>query len=181
MAQDRYLLYVGTRKPNKNLEVLIRGFDRAMKNLADPCQLVIVAMPDPRYQSAPRLVRCLGLEESVNFVDYVIESDLPAIYSGASMLVLPSLHEGFGFPILEAMACGAPVITSSVAAMPEVAGDAALLVDPRSEVRLSEAISRLFNDRCLADNLKERGFKRASQFSWLAAARQLVQVYHCCG
>jgi glycosyltransferase involved in cell wall biosynthesis len=178
--QKDYCLYIGTLKPNKNVDTLIQAFHQMKSHLPRALQLVIVAKADPRYPSPARTVKMLGMGQEVLFVDYVKEADLPALYTGATMLLLPSLHEGFGFPILEAMACGTPVITSIVTAMPEVAGDAAILVDPTSVGNISEAMLRLANEPDTAEILRDKGLKRAAQFSWIRTAEQLRAVYESC-
>src|SRR6185437_16647875 len=113
----------------------------------------------------------------VHFTGYVPEADLPALYSGAEAFVFPSLYEGFGMPPIEAMACGTPVIASNVSSLPEVVGDAALLVDPLDVDAIAEAIHRVLTDHDLADDLRNRGLARAKQFTWERAARETLTAY----
>jgi glycosyltransferase involved in cell wall biosynthesis len=113
----------------------------------------------------------------VHFIGFADDVDLPALYSAAQCLVFPSLYEGFGLPLLEAMACGTPVVTSNVSSLPEVAGDAALLVDPYAIESIADAVARLLTDSALRQELIRRGTARAAGFTWEAAARQLVSVY----
>ena len=114
---------------------------------------------------------------NVHFTGYVEEEDLPALYNGASLFVFPSLYEGFGLPVLEAMACGTPVITSNTSSLPEVAGDAAILVDPENVEAIVEAMRRVLADRALAAELQAKGLERAKQFTWERTARETIAVY----
>lgn len=118
----------------------------------------------------------MGLE-NIRFLDYVDEADLPALYSGAAMFILPSVYEGFGLPLAEAMACGSPVIAARAAAMPEVIGDAGILVDPDSVGELAAAMVRLATDRALADRCRSKGLERARLFSWPSGTMQLLGIY----
>jgi glycosyltransferase involved in cell wall biosynthesis len=119
----------------------------------------------------------LGLENHMHFMGFVPEDDLPALYNGADLFAFPSLYEGFGLPVLEAMACGTPVITSNVSSLPEVAGNAALLVDPYNVDELAGAIRRILSDPALAADLRARGLERARQFSWERTAQETLEVY----
>src|SRR5207247_9750014 len=132
-----------------------------------------------RYRAGAILkkARALGLEERIRFLGYVPRADLPRLYSGATGLVYPSLLEGFGLPIVEAMACGAPVITSNNSSMREVAGEAAVLVDPCDVREMTEAMTRLAEDQSLRQELSARGLKRAGEFSWRKTAELTVQAY----
>jgi glycosyltransferase involved in cell wall biosynthesis len=117
----------------------------------------------------PEIMKCIEqqrVKERVHFTGIVPEAKLPALYRGANALVFPSLYEGFGLPVLEAMACGTPIVTANTTAMPEVAGDAALLVDPRSVEQIAHAIEQVVNDNSLRLCLREKGVARAAQFSW---------------
>ncbi len=118
-----------------------------------------------------------GLEEWVTFTGYVPDADLPALYNGADLFCFPSLYEGFGLPVLEAMACGTPVVTSNTTSLPEVAGEAALLVDPYDVEDIAAAMQRVLTEPDLAHDLRERGLARAGQFSWEKTARETIAVY----
>jgi len=140
--------------------------------------LVIVGAPN-FWKSSPvaESVEKLGLKSCVHFTGYIPEGDLPALYNGADLFVFPSLYEGFGLPVLEAMACGTPVITSNTSSLPEVAGDAALLVDPYDVDAIAEAMRRVLTDLNLAGELRVKGLARASEFSWERTARETLAVY----
>ena len=175
-----YLLYVGTEQPRKNLDGLLGAFSKlksqgGFKDL----KLVKVGGPGvPEFRKATlRAVERLGLSEDVVFTGYVAEEELPAYYSGAECFILPSFYEGFGFPPLEAMACGCPAIVSNVASLPEVVGDAALLVDPNDTDNLVGALRLILTDGGLRQQLVSRGLERASQFTWEKAARETLGVY----
>jgi glycosyltransferase involved in cell wall biosynthesis len=173
---ERYLLSVGSLEPGKNRARLIAAYARLRaEGAAEP--IVIAGQPAWRYQGDLDLAGRLGLRDSVRFLGYAPDEDLPALYSGASAFVFPSLYEGFGLPVLEAMACGTPVITSNVSATAEVAGDAALLVDPRDVAALTEAIARVLVDAGLRAGLRARGLERAAQFSWARTARETLLIY----
>jgi glycosyltransferase involved in cell wall biosynthesis len=130
-----------------------------------------------KYSPIFETVKQLGLENHVHFMGFVPEDELPALYNGADLFVFPSLYEGFGLPVLEAMACGTPVITSNVSSLPEVAGNAALLVDPYNVDELADAMRRILSDPALAADLRARGLERAQQFSWERTAQETLAVY----
>jgi glycosyltransferase involved in cell wall biosynthesis len=171
-----YVLYVGSIEARKNLPRLLQAFAYLQGRL-EHWKLVVVGAR--RWKSSPvyETVRRLGLEQRVHFTGYVEEADLPALYSAASLFVFPSLYEGFGLPVLEAMACGTPVVTSNTSSLPEVAGDAALLVDPYDVAAIAKAVRRLLEDTALAADLRTRGLARAAQFNWERTARETIAVY----
>ena len=175
----RYVLAVGTLEPRKNLTTLLEAFARLRRDGEVDADLRLVLAGARGWLDEPifATVRSLGLEDAVRFTGFVDDADLPAVYSGAALFVFPSLHEGFGLPLLEAMACGVPVVTSNISSMPEVAGDAAVLVDPRDTDGLAAAIARLLRDEALRDRLREAGIARARQFSWEATARRTLDAY----
>lgn len=179
----RYLLYVGTLHPRKNLVRLVQAFaalvQPATSNAQPPVpdlHLVLAGQKGWLYEEIFTQVRKLGLTGHVALTGYVPDSDLPALLSGASAFVFPSLYEGFGFPVLEAMACGTPVVCANVSSLPEVAGDAALLVDPTDTEALTAALRRLLTEEELRHQLVARGFRQAEQFSWRRCARDVLQV-----
>jgi glycosyltransferase involved in cell wall biosynthesis len=170
-----YLLFVGTLEPRKNLVPLVRAYRRAA---ADGLPLSLV-LAGPMGWHGDALMRELALEGpgEITLTGYLPASDLDAVYRGASAFAYPSTYEGFGLPVLEAMSRGIPVITSSVSSLPEVAGEAALLVDPSSVHDLQGAISRLTGDAALSARLAEGGRSRAAGFTWGEAARLTLDVY----
>ncbi len=176
LAAHPYVLSVGSLEPGKNRARLIAAI-HALRSRGSQARLVIVGQPAWGYERDFALVRRLGLEDRVRFLDYVPAADLPALYTGARVFAFPSLYEGFGLPVLEAMACGTPVVTSNVSATAEVAGDAALLVDPRDVEAIADAIERVLDDERLAADLRARGLRRAADFSWDRAARETLAVY----
>jgi glycosyltransferase involved in cell wall biosynthesis len=119
----------------------------------------------------------LGLSQSVSFIGPVSDEELPLLYAGASVFLFPSLHEGFGLPVLEAMACGTPVVTSNVTSLPEIAGGAAVVIDPANTQELIAAMMRVLTNEALAEELRQKGLARAGRFTWDETARQTLQVY----
>jgi glycosyltransferase involved in cell wall biosynthesis len=130
-----------------------------------------------KYGDDFHLAEELGLKGQVVFTGYVPPEEMPALYNAADLFAFPSLYEGFGLPVLEAMACGVPVVTSNVSALPEVAGDAALLTDPRDATALCDALERILKDGSLRTELRRRGLERAATFSWEKAAQETIGVY----
>ena len=170
-----YFLYLGRHDPYKNLRRLLAAF-AAMKNSPD-YQLWLTGSYDRRYTPQLRLqAEELGIASQVKFLDYVTYQQLPEIINGALAVVFPSLWEGFGFPVLEAMACGTPVITSNLASLPEVAGEAAILVNPYRIEEISSALEQIAADAQLRSHLSMLGKQRASQFSWQKTGQATVQV-----
>jgi glycosyltransferase involved in cell wall biosynthesis len=173
---ERYVLSVGSLEPGKNRRRLIAACARLRERGVEH-HLVISGQRAWRYEDELDVVRQLGLDDRVHVLGFVDGADMPALYSAADLLAFPSLYEGFGLPVLEAMACGTPVITSSVSALPEVAGDAALLVDPADVSALAESMERALTDGALRADLRARGLERARMFSWERAARETLAVY----
>ncbi|MEP7286199.1 MAG: glycosyltransferase family 1 protein [Chloroflexota bacterium] len=171
-----FILAVGTVQPRKNYERLIH----ALAALPAEHQAVHLVIAGGRgWLQAPiyAAVEKLGLSERVHFIGFADDADLPALYSAAHCTAFPSLYEGFGLPILESMACGTPVVTANVSSLVEVAGEAALLVDPHSTEQITAALARLLTDESLRSTLVAQGFEQASRFTWQRAATQLRQVY----
>jgi glycosyltransferase involved in cell wall biosynthesis len=172
-----YFLYVGTVQPRKNLERLIEAFAAATAGLPEPRPVLAIGGRRGWLSEAiERRAAALGVGGRVRFLGYLPDADLPTLLSGAVAFLFPSLYEGFGMPVLEAMACGAPVLTSTTSALPEVAGDAALLVDPRDTGAIAAAIGRLASDEGLRTELRTRGLVRAAQFTWERCARATLEV-----
>ncbi len=173
---ERYVLAVGNVQPRKNLPRLITAFHTIAAEVPD-VQLVLVGRSAWRGSEVEATVERLGLAGRVRFTGYVPDADLPALYSGAACFCYPSLYEGFGLPPLEAMACGTPTITSNVSSLPEVVGDAALLVDPTSVPDLTAALRRLLTDPAAQATYRARGLVQADRFSWDRTARETRAVY----
>lgn len=169
------ILYLGTLEPRKGLDTLIAAFSAL--DADDARELVIAGKRGWYTEPFFRQVEDLGLGRRIHFTGYVADADLPALYSLAQVFVYPSRYEGFGLPVLEAMACGLPVVCSNAASLPEVVGDAALLVAPDDIEALGAAITRMLNDGQLRGHMRARGLKRATQFTWAETARRTVQVY----
>jgi glycosyltransferase involved in cell wall biosynthesis len=165
-----FILNVGTLEPRKNLVRLIEAFSRLRTRDLD---LVVAGGRGWMFQDILEAPAQFGVADRVRFTGFVPDPDLSALYSLATLFVYPSLYEGFGLPVLEALACGAPVITSNTSSMPEVAGDAAALVDPRNMEELCAQMDRLVSDEGLRRQMTARGFKQAARFSWRASAEQL--------
>ncbi len=175
-----FILSVGTVQPRKNFGRLVESLARLR---ADGHDLHLVIAGGTGWLSAPfyEQLRDSGLGDVVHLTGFVADEDLPALYSAATVFAFPSLYEGFGLPVLEAMACGVPVVTSNLSSLPEVAGDAALLVDPYDVAELSEALGRLVHDSALRQQLVQAGYRQAEHFSWQRAARELLAVYQSLG
>ncbi|NLO06738.1 MAG: glycosyltransferase family 4 protein [candidate division WS1 bacterium] len=170
-----YVLFVGVRQPRKNLPRTVAAFVSAKQSGALPHRLVLAGKAGWRATETERAIAEAG--EDVLPLGYVPDEDLPALYAGADLLLFPSLLEGFGIPVLEAFACGTPVVTSDESALPEIAGDAALLVNPRDEEGIAGAILRVLNEPTLRDELVRRGFERLRLFDWQETARRTVAGY----
>ena len=171
-----YILSVGTLEPRKNLSRLMEAYSMLRRRgLKRP--LVLAGKRGWKYDDIFRKREDLSLGDHVRHVDYVPFDDLPAIYSGASVMVYPSLYEGFGLPPLEAMACGCPVIASNTSSLPEVVGDAGLLLDPRDVEGMARAMEDVLKDKDRRDEMKAAGFDRARRFSWSKTARRTARLY----
>jgi glycosyltransferase involved in cell wall biosynthesis len=171
----RFLLFLGTLEPRKNIERLLEAFALSCPGI--PYSLVITGGLGWKYEKLLELISGHPNKDRIHLTGYVKDEHLPALLSLAEFLVYPSILEGFGFPILEAMACGTPVITSNVSSMPEISGDAAFLVDPLSVDSISNGINILSGDRELREELKRRGLERASCFSWRETALKTLEIY----
>jgi glycosyltransferase involved in cell wall biosynthesis len=172
-----YVFSLGALDPRKNTMRVIEAFARFITLTSQPYILVISGLNHTGMHAFGRAAATAGVSQYVRLLGFVSEPDLAALYRGASMLAYPSLYEGFGLPVLEAMACGVPVISSNVSSIPEVAGDAALLIDPYDIAALTQAMSQLATDFSLRDMLIARGQRRAAQFSWTRAALETIDIY----
>jgi len=174
----KYLLFVGTIEPRKNLVRLLNVFKKIKNKLSD-YQLVITGKIGWKTKIFFETLENIPerIKNDIIITGYVSQDDLPLLYNGCDIFIYPSLYEGFGFPVVEAMRCGVPVITSNVSSMPEVAGDAAILVNPENEEEIGNAIIRLIEDRELREELKKRGLERSKMFSWKKTAIETLKVY----
>ena len=176
--KGKYLFCVGSfASRNKNLLRILEAFCNLPLRLRSEYQLVIAGEFLSTVPEASRVIERLRAEDYIRCLGYVPDDDLPLLYNGAEVFIFPSLHEGFGIPVLEAMACGTPVMTSNVTAMPEIAGGAAMLVDPFNVNEMTNSIREILANENLRKDLSEKGQARAKSFSWLATARKTLDIY----
>ncbi len=181
-AAGGYLLFVSTIEPRKNLATLLRALARLKEEHADEwahrsLPLLVVGRAGWLCEGSERLVEELGLQDDVRFLGPASSVELLRLYNGAVALAYPSLYEGFGLPPLEAMACGTPVLSAATSSLPEVVGDAGLLLPPLDVAAWSQALWRVASDGALREELRRRGLARAARFSWRRAAEQTLAVY----
>ena len=174
---DPFVLYAGNIKPHKNLERLIEAFHMLRRNGFEHVKLLIIGDEISQYATLRRAVHRHKLHKHVRFFGFVPDKTLAALYRLASVFVFPSLYEGFGLPPLEAMASGTPVITSNVSSLPEVVGDAALLIDPYESAEIANAIRRVLTEPVLAADMRQRGLARVKDFSWERSVARVRQIY----
>jgi glycosyltransferase involved in cell wall biosynthesis len=174
---DEFVLYAGNVKPHKNLERLIDAFAIVRKRGLDHLKLVLIGDDISKYTALRRAVHQHQLHKYVRFLGYLPEETLAVMYRLAGVFVFPSLYEGFGLPPLEAMASGTPVVTSNVSSLPEVSGDAAVLVDPYDPSAIADGIYRVLTDEGLRREMVHKGIARAGQFSWEQSVRRIRQIY----
>lgn len=172
-----YLLFVGTFEPRKNIPNLLHAYADLRSRHADTPPLLLVGNPGWHFETTDALLDELGIRDAVTVRSNFPTEDLPALYSGAVALILPSHYEGFGFPVLEAMACGTATIVANRASLPEIAGNATLLCEPDHPESISDAMSRVLFDSELRAALVEKGLQRASQYSWETCCAQTLEVY----
>ena len=178
--EGRYILTLGAVDPRKNTELVIKKFIELKNESNIKEKLLIVGIPNWKQTKFYDIVQESNFKKDVIFTDFVSEDDLMLLYNGASIFLYPSLYEGFGMPVLEAMSCGVPVITSNITSMPEIAGDAAILINPRNSKELKSSILTLLNDEKLRNELRKRGFQQAKKFSWKRMAEETLKVYQMC-
>ena len=167
---EQYVLYLGINKPHKNLEQLVAAWVTLVKQMPDAPQLIIAGAWDERYEGVKTAVSQHNLRQKVRFLGPVLDVDLPALYSGATLFVFPSLVEGFGLPVLEAMACGAAVACAHCSSLPEVGGDAVAYFDPTSSQKMADVLLGLLQDKARCQEMAKKGLVQASKFSWRKTA-----------
>lgn len=174
---DNYILGVGTIQPRKNLSRLIEAYSNLKGRGIELPKLVLAGKIGWLHGEIVEAISRLGLADRVQFTGYVPDDDLPGLYSGSLFFVYPSYFEGFGLPPLEAMQCGTPVITGNLTSLPEVVGDAGIMVDPFDVGAIANAMKSLLSDADLRKSLSEKGIERAKKFSWTDAARQTLKIF----
>ncbi len=179
--REKIILWVGRRDPYKNLNGLVEAFAMLRKNYRGHIELRLVGPADSRYQEAARRAADLGLADAVTWVGHVSDSELVREYQNANVFILPSNYEGFGLPVLEAMACGTPVICSNKSSLPEICGSAAVQVDPKDITGICDALHRVLTNSRLAGDLAARGLQQAANFSWRETAKQTMAAYEKTG
>ncbi len=171
---EKFVLFVGTIEPRKNIKKLIHAYNKL--NLKDT-GLVIAGRCGWLFEETFREVKKLNLGDRVFFPGHIPEIDLPLLYSSASVFVFPSIYEGFGFPPLEAMACGTPVISSNTSSLPEIVGSAGILINPEDENKLAEAIESVLEDNVKREEMAAKGLEQAKLFSWEKCAKETLELY----
>jgi glycosyltransferase involved in cell wall biosynthesis len=172
-----YLLFVGTLEPRKNVPGLLTAYRLLLDAKTTAAPLVLVGGKGWLYDEVFERVKALHLTERVRFLTDVPDADLPGLYSAAAVLATPSFYEGFGLPALEAMACGTPVVVSDRASLPEVVGEAGLLVDPDDSEDIARALTRVLTEKSLRAQMREQGLAQAARFTWEKVARETLDVY----
>ena len=175
-GREGFILFCGSLEPRKDIPTLLRAFAR-LPDVRDRYRLVLAGGGGRASPDVAAVVAGLGLEDAVALEEYLEVAELRALYAAAALFVLPSLYEGFGLPVLEAMACGSPVVAANTSSLPEVVGDAGLLVPPGDPDALAVAMTRVLEDADLAADLKQRGLNRAKLFTWEATAAKSLAVY----
>lgn len=174
---ERFMFFLGNTDPKKNTPNVLKAFAEFNEKSAEKYKLVMLDYEESALQTILTDIGHPDLRSDIHLTGYVVNTDLPAIISQCTIFLYPSLRESFGIPILEGMACGVPVVTSNTSSMPEVAGDAALLVNPHNSDEIKSAIEKILNDRSLKSQLIEKGLERVSQFSWKIMAENYLAIY----
>jgi len=175
--KGQYILYVGNLKPHKNVSTLLRAYAGLRTDNGLEQQVLVVGNDPAGRPQLQALAKDLGIQDAVRFVPHVTDDLLPMVYAAADLLVFPSFEEGFGLPIIEAMACGTPVVCSHAASMPEVAGDAAVMFDPKDPEVLAKAMGTVLGTPDVRERLRSKGFIQAKRFDWQDCAQRHYQVY----
>ncbi|MFA7136844.1 MAG: glycosyltransferase family 1 protein [Bacteroidales bacterium] len=175
---DKFFFFLGNTDPKKNTPNLLKAFAHFIKNSQEEYKLVMLDFPEEALQQILNNIECSNIRDKIVLLGYVSNIELPQIINLSSLFLYPSLRESFGIPILEGMACGVPVITSNSSSMPEVAGDAALLIDPNNYLTIADAINKIVENPTLRESLVNKGLTRAAQFSWLKMAEKYLTLYN---
>ena len=177
---DRFIMAFGAIDPRKNTSKIIYAFKHFINLIKSDHHLIIVGLSQSEKHHFTKQVQKLGISSNVTFLGFVSEVELIALYNNAQAMLYPSLYEGFGIPVLEAMACGTPVIGSTSASIPEISGDAALLIDPTNLEELYTSLYEISNNKKLREDLSKKGFIQANKFSWSKLAFETLSVYNGC-
>jgi glycosyltransferase involved in cell wall biosynthesis len=175
--KTKYILSVGNLEPRKNLSVIIKAFSLLPLNLQQQYKIVFVGGKGWNNQELAQTIDDYNLSGKIIFTGYVPDKDLPYLYNRAAVFIYPSLYEGFGLPVLEAMSCGTPVITSNLSSLPEIVGRAGILVNPKNEQELAGAIKNILERPKMALSMKKKGLLQAKKFSWQKAAKETLKVF----
>jgi glycosyltransferase involved in cell wall biosynthesis len=174
---DNYFFFLGNTDPKKNTRGVLKAYSDFIQRTGSDIKLVMIDYQQDELRKLAEEIGNPGIIDSIHLTGYIVNSELPAIYRGSSIFLYPSLRESFGIPILEAMACGVPVITSNTSSMPEIAGDAAVLVDPYNPAEITNAMISIISDPAKKNELKIRGMERAAGFSWKVMAEGVLDIY----
>lgn len=175
---ERFVLFLGNTDPKKNTEGVVKAYAQYVREASSPIPLLMVDYSEYNLKQMPVYAQDKNLQDHIYLPGYIANIDLPALYSMAELFLYPSLRESFGIPMLEAMACKTPVITSNTSSMPEVSEDAAKLIDPYKPQQIKEALMELLQNHSLREEFIEKGYRRASEFTWEAMARNVLQLYY---
>jgi glycosyltransferase involved in cell wall biosynthesis len=172
-----YIMYVGSFLPNKNVERIVEAFLLAKKKNGIRHKLLLMGGEGPIRRRIQKLVYKRGAIEDIFILNYVSDKELNLFYNAASLFLFPSLYEGFGLPVLEAMVAGVPVVTSTAGSLPEVAGDSAIFVDPYNIEEIADSIWRAVSDKILRNELRDKGLARIKNFTWRKMAEETLEIY----
>ncbi len=173
----KQILYVGRSDPYKNITTLIKAFEKIKSQCPSPVRLTIAGSTDERYPEPQKLASDLKIADSMKWTGYISDAELVSLYQNSSLLIHPSRYEGFGLQILEAMACGLPVICANKGSQPEVAGDAAIVLDPDDEAGIIDNALNILNNPAVAEEMQKKGYAQRTKFSWKKTAEQTLNIY----
>lgn len=175
---DRYAFFLGNTDPKKNTKGVLQAFSKYLKESNDPLSLVMLDYDKNALDSLLNEIGDVDLIKHIHLTGYVVNTDLPSIYTQCAVFLYPSLRESFGIPMLEAMRCGSPVITSDTSSMPEVSGGAAMIINPFKPEEITEAMKLILTDEIKRNELIEKGFLQSAKFSWNAMAQEVLKLYY---